>query len=63
MRIRSTFIIVAVWREENRLILYNHDLPVCSIDADAWKEHELLEVIAAGQVLLNYNFPTLSRLA
>jgi len=56
---RLTFIIVAVWREENRLILYNGDLTgrVIPIDADAWKEHELLEVIATGETLLNVRFP------
>jgi hypothetical protein len=53
-----TFVIVAVWREENRLILYNGDLTgrVIPIDADAWKEHELLEVISAGEALLNVQF-------
>jgi len=55
---RLTFIVVAVWREENRLILFNGDLTgrVIPIDADAWKEHELREVIAAGEALLNVQF-------
>ena len=55
-----TFIIVAVWREENRLILLNGDLTgrVIAVDADAWKPAELMEVIEAGEALLNVQFPT-----
>jgi hypothetical protein len=60
---RLTFIVVAVWREENRLILFNGDLTgrVIPIDADAWKEHELREVIAAGEALLNVHFESHSK--
>jgi hypothetical protein len=53
-----TFIIVAVWREENRLIVYNGDLAgrVISVDADAWSPDELRKVIVAGEQLLNIGF-------
>lgn len=57
---RITFIIVAVWREENRLIVYNGDLAgrVISVDADAWQTGDLMQVIEAGESLLNIKFPT-----
>lgn len=50
-----TFIIVAVWRDENKLLVYNGDLTnrVIAIDADTWRPEELEEVIHAGEVLLN----------
>jgi hypothetical protein len=56
---RITFIIVAVWREENRLIVYNGDLAgrVISVDADAWPGDSLMEVFKAGEELLNVQFP------
>jgi hypothetical protein len=56
---KITFIIVAVWREENRLIVHNGDLAgrIISVDADAWTSHALLKVIAAGETLLNVQFP------
>ena len=52
------FIIVAVWREENRLIVFNGDLTgrVVAIDADAWSPNQLGEVIRHGEVLLNIEF-------
>jgi hypothetical protein len=55
---KITFIVVAVWREENRLILYNGDLTgrVVAIDADAWTVEQLQEVITAGEALLNISF-------
>lgn len=55
---KITFIVVAVWREENRLILYNGDLTgrVIAIDADAWNPEQLFEVITAGEALLNISF-------
>jgi hypothetical protein len=55
---KITFIVVAVWREENRLILYNGDLTgrVIAIDADAWNPPQLHEVIAVGEALLNISF-------
>ena len=56
---KLTFIIVAVWREENRLILFNGDLTgrVIAIDADAWTPEQLHEVISAGEPMLNISFP------
>lgn len=52
------FIIVAVWREENRLILINGDLVgrVVSVDADAWSPDQLMQVIVKGENLLNVSF-------
>jgi hypothetical protein len=56
---KITFIIVAVWREENRLIVYNGDLAgrVVSVDADAWSSHDLMQVFVVGEALLNIQFP------
>lgn len=56
---KTTFIIVAVWREENRIIVYNGDLAgrVVSVDADKWGEEDLLKVFEAGEQLLNITFP------
>lgn len=56
---KITFVIVAVWREENRLIVYNGDLAgrVISVDADAWSPADLRRVIEAGETLLNVQFP------
>jgi hypothetical protein len=56
---RITFIVVAVWREENRLIVYNGDLSgrVISVDADAWSVEDLRKVIATGEQLLKIRFP------
>lgn len=47
-------IVVGVWLEENRLIVYNGDLTgrVIPIDADHWTRDELLAVIHAGEKLL-----------
>jgi len=56
---RYTFIIIGVWLEENRLSVYNGDLTgrITAINADAWSSDELQEVIKAGEVLLNIEFP------
>ncbi len=56
---KITFIIVAVWREENRLIVYNGDLAgrIISVDADAWSTEDLMKVFAEGETLLNLTFP------
>lgn len=53
-----TFIIVGVWLEENRLILYSGDLGgrAVSVDADSWEDDELREVIEEGERLLNVEF-------
>jgi len=52
------FIIVGVWREENRLIAYNGDLTdrVFSVDVDHWSNEDLRKVIEAGEVLLGIQF-------
>lgn len=51
-------IIVGVWLEENRLIVYNGDLTgrVIPIDADRWARDELYAVMQAGEKLLNIKF-------
>ena len=50
-----TFIIVGVWKEENRLIGFNGDLTerVLSVNADEWSEAELRQVVQEGAELLN----------
>lgn len=52
------FIVVAVWREENRLILFNGDLGgrVVSVDADDWNSVDLMSVVEKGEGLLNVKF-------
>ncbi|QMS88649.1 hypothetical protein HUN01_13985 [Nostoc edaphicum CCNP1411] len=52
------FIIIGVWLEENRLIVYNGDLTgrVIAIDADKWNNKELRQVIDDGAKLLNIEF-------
>jgi hypothetical protein len=52
------FIIIGVWLEENRLVVYNGDLTgrVVAINADQWSESELREVIEKGEKLLNVRF-------
>jgi hypothetical protein len=55
---RICFIIVGVWLEENRLIVFNGDLTgrLVAIDADKWTEVELRCVIDSGGKLLNLEF-------
>lgn len=55
---KLTFIVVGVWREENRLIGFNGDLTerVLSVDVDTWTKSSLSEVIDAGAALLNISF-------
>jgi len=50
-----SFIVVGVWMEQNRLVLYNGDLTnrVIPINADVWTGEELHSVISAGETLLN----------
>jgi len=50
-----TFIIVGVWLDENRLIQYNGDLTgrVLAVNADAWSDVQLGEVIEKGEAMLN----------
>lgn len=52
------FVVVGVWRDQNRLVQHNGDLTgrVVSINADKWTEDELLEVIEGGEKLLNIEF-------
>lgn len=52
------FIIVGVWLDENRLIVYNGDLTgrVISVNADNWNTEELSQVIDKGADLLNIKF-------
>lgn len=52
------FIIVAVWLEGDRLLVYNGDLTgrVVSISADRWYAEELRSVISQGEALLNIVF-------
>ncbi|UVS93458.1 hypothetical protein EFP17_28150 [Burkholderia glumae] len=53
-----TFIVVGVWLEDNRLIVYNGDLTgrVISVNADRWEVDELRQVISEGASLLNVSF-------
>lgn len=53
-----SFIIVGVWLEANRLIVYNGDLAhrLTSIPADTWSQDELLAVVRAGEPLMNAQF-------
>lgn len=53
-----SFVVVGVWRDQNRLIQQNGDLTgrVISIDADRWMNDELQEVINSGEKLLNIEF-------
>lgn len=53
-----TFVIVGVWLEDNRLIVYNGDLTgrVISVNADRWGVEELREVINVGGALLGVSF-------
>ena len=55
---RISFIIVGVWREENRLIGFNGDLTdrVLSVDVDTWSSTSLNDVILEGGRLLNVQF-------
>lgn len=52
------FIVVAVWRESNRLVLFNGDLAgrLIPVDADEWSTAELTEVVSQGEPLLNVKF-------
>ncbi|MFS0704949.1 AAA family ATPase [Cellulomonas sp. 179-A 9B4 NHS] len=57
-RSSTSFIIVGVWLEANRLIVYNGDLAhrLTSIPADSWEEGELAKVVEAGEPLMNARF-------
>lgn len=53
-----TFIVIGVWLEDNRLIVYNGDLTgrVVSVNADRWNRDELIQVITDGGALLGVRF-------
>lgn len=53
-----TFVIVGVWLEDNRLIVYNGDLTgrIISVNADKWSSAELTQAIDEGGNLLNIKF-------
>jgi hypothetical protein len=52
------FIIIGVWLEEGRLVVYNGDLTgrIVAINADKWADGELRSVIQEGERLLNIQF-------
>ncbi|WP_174874034.1 hypothetical protein [Vogesella oryzae] len=52
------FVIVGVWLEDNKLIIYNGDLTgrVVSVNADTWSKEELEKVISDGAALLGVSF-------
>jgi len=55
---KLSVIVVGVWLEENRLIVYNGDLTgrVIPINADLWTKEDLLAVVIEGENLLNVSF-------
>jgi hypothetical protein len=55
---KLSVIIIGVWLEENRLVVYNGDLTgrLVPIDADRWTSDELTEVVQKGADLLNIGF-------
>lgn len=57
-RSKLSFIIVGVWLEENRLVVYNGDLTgrMVAVNADKWTASELQQVISEGEKLLNVQF-------
>lgn len=52
------FVIVGVWLDENKLVIYNGDLTgrVVSVNADSWSSEEMRLVIEKGAQLLNISF-------
>jgi hypothetical protein len=57
-RSKISFVIVGVWLEANRLVVYNGDLAgrITSIPADTWTTDGLETVIRCGEPLLNVAF-------
>lgn len=55
------FIVVAVWLESNKLVLYNGDLAgrLVPVDADRWEPEDLEAVISKGEPLMNISFPSI----
>ncbi|MGJ7484316.1 hypothetical protein ACSFA2_03605 [Variovorax sp. LT2P21] len=62
---RLSFIVVGVWLESNRLVMYNGDLAgrLIPIDADNWEKDDLKKIILTGEALLNISFSEDVRLA
>mgnify|MGYP001681608918 FL=1 len=54
----ATFVIVGVWKEANRLEVYNGDLGsrITTINVDEWTPDELTKVISRGEELLEISF-------
>lgn len=52
------FIIVGVWLDENKLVIFNGDLTgrIISVNADSWSDLEMRQVIEKGAQLLNIGF-------
>ncbi len=52
------FILVGVWLDENKMVIYNGDLTgrIVPISADDWSKDNLKEVIVRGSELLNISF-------
>ena len=52
------FIIVGVWLDENKLVIYNGDLTgrIIPINADLWNDDDLKRVIQEGATCLNISF-------
>ncbi len=55
---KLSFIVVGVWLESNRLVLYNGDLAgrLIPVDADQWTAEQLADVIRTGEPLMNVVF-------
>jgi hypothetical protein len=56
---KIVFVIIGVWLESNRLLLYNGDLNgrLTNINVDDWRDEELQMVMDNGKPLLNITFP------
>ena len=52
------FIVIGVWLDENKLVIYNGDLTgrVVSVNADLWTQDKLREVVHKGEDMLNVSF-------
>jgi hypothetical protein len=62
---KTCFIVIGVWLEENRLVVYNGDLTgrIVSVNADRWTDEELTGVVQEGERLLNVKFDGLFTIA
>jgi hypothetical protein len=52
------FIILGVWRDQNRLTQYNGDLQgrIVEIPVEPWEDHEFEEIARKGETVLNVSF-------